>query len=163
MQKLFVLTLFIPFFASLHGQDAQVIKIYNPQANALNQINMAIDKAGAENKHVLIQMGGNWCPWCIKLHNFIEEHAEIDSIVRTDYVFILVNYSKENKNPEAMALLEYPQRFGFPVLVVLDGEGKRLHTQNTLYLEEDEYYNEKRLKDFLLDWNTVAVDPEKYR
>ena len=35
-----------------------------------------------------------------------------------------INYSKENKNPETMALLEYPQRFGFPVLVVLDAAGK---------------------------------------
>ena len=162
MKKLFLLTLLIPFFASLHGQEAQIVKLYDPNANALNQISNAVEKANAENKHVLIQVGGNWCPWCIKLHGFIEEHAQIDSIVKADYVFILVNYSKDNKNPEAMALLDYPQRFGFPVLVILDGEGKRLHTQNTLYLEEDEYYNEKRLKDFLLDWNTAAVDPEKY-
>ena len=162
MRKLFVLALLIPFFAFLLGQDAQFLKLYDPNSNALRQISEAVGKANAENKHVLIQVGGNWCPWCIKLHNFIEEHDQIDSIVKADYVFILVNYSKDNKNPEAMALLDYPQRFGFPVLVILDGEGKRLHTQNTLYLEEDEYYNEKRLKDFLLDWNTAAVDPEKY-
>lgn len=162
MKKLFVLTLLILFFTSLHGQDAQIVKLYDPNANAIRQISDAVEKADAENKHVLIQVGGNWCPWCLKLHNFIEENPEIDSIIKADYVLIRVNYSKENKNPEAMALLEYPQRFGFPVLVILNGEGKRLHTQNTLYLEEDEFYNEKRLKDFLLDWNVAAIDPENY-
>ena len=162
MKKLFVLTLLILFFTSLHGQDAQIVKLYDPNANAIRQISDAVEKADAENKHVLIQVGGNWCPWCLKLHNFIEENPEIDSIIKADYVLIRVNYSKENKNPEAMAMLDYPQRFGFPVLVILNGEGKRLHTQNTLYLEEDEFYNEKRLKDFLLDWNVAAIDPENY-
>ena len=102
MKKLFVLTLLILFFTSLHGQDAQIVKLYDPNANAIRQISDAVEKADAENKHVLIQVGGNWCPWCLKLHNFIEENPEIDSIIKADYVLIRVNYSKENKNPEAI-------------------------------------------------------------
>ena len=111
---------------------------------------------------MLIKVGGDWCPWCIKVHNFINEYESIDSLIQVDYILIRVNYSKENKNLEIMEMLEYPQRFGFPVLVILDTEGRRLHTQNTLYLEEEEYYSEKRLKDFLLNWNRAALDPEKY-
>jgi hypothetical protein len=74
-----------------------------------------------------------------------------------------VNYSKENKNPKAMQILDYPQRFGFPVLVILDGEGKRIHTQNTLYIEEGRSYNEKEILDFLRAWNREAIDPENYK
>jgi thioredoxin-related protein len=137
-------------------------QIYNPNTDAKQQIQAALDIASGENKHILIQVGGNWCPWCIKLHNFIRDHEKLDSLIRADYVFILVNYSKENKNMDVMAELGYPQRFGFPVLVILDGEGKRIHTQNTAYLEEDKTYSEKKIGEFLLSWNMKALDPANY-
>jgi len=163
MRKLFTLFAFVAAVAVCKGQDQSIVTLYDPNASALEQIVRAVEKAGVKNKHVLIQVGGNWCSWCVKLHNFINEHPSLDSIIQVDYILIRVNYSKENKNPEAMAALEYPQRFGFPVLIILDGEGNRLHTQNTLYLEEEEYYSEERIKDFLLDWNPAAIDPEKYQ
>ena len=34
--------------------------IYNPEANAKIEISEAVKKAKAENKHVLLQIGGNW-------------------------------------------------------------------------------------------------------
>lgn len=37
-------------------------KIYNPDANAKKDIENVIAKAKKEGKHVLIQVGGNWCP-----------------------------------------------------------------------------------------------------
>ncbi len=137
--------------------------IYDPSIDAIQQIKAAVDLAKINNKHVLIQVGGNWCPWCIKLHHFIEDHAKIDSLINADYVFVLINYSKENKNPKAMQMLDYPQRFGFPVLVILDDEGKRIHTQNTLYIEEEKSYSEKEIINFLRAWNREAVDPENYK
>jgi thiol:disulfide interchange protein len=83
--------------------------------------------------------------------------------MRADYVLAKINFSKENKNPETMALLGYPQRFGFPVLVVLDAEGNRLHTQNTAYLEQDKGYDVEKVKGFLLDWNRTAINPATYQ
>jgi hypothetical protein len=73
-----------------------------------------------------------------------------------------VNYSKENKNPEVLASLEYPQRFGFPVLLVLDQNGKRLHTQDTGLLELNKGYDPEKVARFLLSWNRSAVSPENY-
>ena len=137
-------------------------KLYSPELDAVKQINEAVVRAKAENKHVLVQVGGNWCPWCIKLHQFIQQHHSLDSLVNADYILVHLNYSKENKNPEAMARLDYPQRFGFPVLVILDTNGSRLNTQNTAYLEEGETYNEQKIAEFLKAWNRKAVDPATY-
>jgi hypothetical protein len=78
-------------------------------------------------------------------------------------VFYLLNYSKENKNLDLLAELEYPQRFGFPVLLVLNGEGRRIHTQNTGYLEKDKSYDEKKVVGFLRNWSPEALDPDSYR
>jgi hypothetical protein len=109
-----------------------------------------------------VQVGGNWCPWCVRLHNFFESNAKVDSILNMDYVLVRVNYSPENKNREVLASLDYPQRFGFPVLLVLDRDGRRLHTQDTGLLELDKGYDPEKVCRFLLNWNRVAVDPESY-
>ena len=156
---LFVLLLSVS--AMLYAQDK--VQIYDTLADARNDLRQAIQLAGQENKHVLVQVGGNWCPWCVRLHDFFLSETVIDSVLKADYVLVRINYSKENKNPETMALLEYPQRFGFPALVILDAEGNRLHTQNTAYLEQDKGYNAEKVKGFLLDWNRAAINPVSYQ
>jgi thioredoxin-related protein len=147
--------------AMLYAQDK--VQIYDTLADARHDLQQAVQLAGLENKHVLVQVGGNWCPWCVKLHTFFKSETTIDSILKADYVLVRINYSKENRNPETMAMLGYPQRFGFPVLVVMDAHGNRLHTQNTGYLEQDKGYNPEKVKGFLLDWNRTAIDPATYQ
>lgn len=137
-------------------------KIYNPSADASADLKVAIAKAKAESKHVLIQVGGNWCPWCIKFHQFATTEAKIDSIIKADYVYMLLNYSRENKNLDVLKSLQYPQRFGFPVFVVLDRNGKLLHTQDSGFLELDKGYDTRKVLTFLKAWNVVALDPKTY-
>lgn len=137
--------------------------IYNPQANAATDLQQAIKTAKAQNKHVLLQIGGNWCSWCVKFHNLTTTDAQLDSAIKANYVVLKINHSKENQNLEVLQQLEYPQRFGFPVFVVLNGEGKRLHTQNSAYLEEDKGYSKKKILEFLDQWSKPALAPERYK
>ncbi|MBN1952300.1 MAG: thioredoxin family protein [Bacteroidales bacterium] len=138
-------------------------KLYNPEADAFQQVEEALGMAKQENKHVLIQVGGNWCPWCIRLHDFIESTPQLDSLVQADYVLITINYSRENMNPEMMESLEFPQRFGFPVLVILNQDGHRIHTQNTGILEKGDFYSEEKVADVLKHWNRSSIDPKTYQ
>lgn len=162
MKKHGVLFLFLIFsFGIGHSQQAKV-SIYNPQADAQADINAAVAKAAAENKHVLLQIGGNWCSWCVKLHKLIHTDVTIDSTMKADYIFVMVNYSKENKNLPVLADLGFPQRFGFPVLVVLDKTGKRLHTQDSSFLEAGDGYDPKKVLEFMKGWTVSAIDPSKY-
>ena len=157
MKKFFgVLTVFLLSSAFLLAQEESA-HLYNPEADAKADIAAAVKQAKAENKNVLLQVGGNWCPWCIRLHKFIDSDPKIDSLLYTDYVFVLVNYSKENKNDAVMKELGNPQRFGFPVLCVLDPEGKLLHIQDTWYLEKDKSYDREKLMHFLEMWNVSAT------
>jgi thioredoxin-related protein len=161
--KPFILAM-IAVFASMSLMQAQTeqVKIYNPDADAKADIAAAIKKAKAENKHVVLMIGGNWCPWCVKFHGFIGQDMQIDSLIKADYIWVMVNYSKENKNLEVLKELEYPQRFGFPVLIVLDQKGRRLHTQDSWYLEKDKFYDKEKLMHFLKMWSVNAVDPKNY-
>lgn len=144
------------------GQNAKP-DLYNPQRDANKQIDSALSIAKMEGKHVLLQIGGNWCSWCIMLHKFYASESQIDSAIRANYVVAYINYSKENKNPVVLKRLEYPQRFGFPVLVILDADGRRLHTQNSAYLEEGKGYNKSKVLEFLKHWSPAALKPENYK
>jgi thioredoxin-related protein len=139
-------------------------KPYNINADAKADIQKAIMAANAQNKHVLIQVGGNWCPWCLRFHAIAVGPTKVDSIIKADYVYLMVNYSKENKNMDVMKQLEYPNRFGFPVFVVLDGKGKRLHTQDSGLLEHATVkgYDTTKVVTFLKQWDVKAVDPHSY-
>ncbi len=159
--KMFIiLGLFAIVNFPVSAQETKVT-IYNPSADAKYEINAAVKKAVSENKHVLIQVGGNWCPWCVKLHNLYSE-SSIDSILKADYILVMVNYSKENKNVEVLKELDFPQRFGFPVLVVLNQKGIRIHTQDTGFLEGGTGYDIKKVAEFLNGWTVKAVSPESY-
>jgi thioredoxin-related protein len=147
---------------NLHAQTGK-IELYKPNEDASKQIDGAISRAAKEKKHVLLQIGGNWCPWCIMLHKFYADEPQIDSILKADYIVEYINFSKENKNLDVLAKLEFPQRFGFPVLVILDTKGKRLHTQNTSYLEEGKGYNKAKVLDFLKSWSPNALNPALYK
>lgn len=159
MKRSIIILLILTSF-SLFSQEKPTI--YNPNADAKADLKNAIARAKAENKHVLIQVGGNWCSWCIKFHKFATTEFKIDSIIKSDYVYLLLNYSKENKNLDVLKTLQNPQRFGFPVFVILDGNGKLLHTQDSGLLELDKGYDPKKVLTFLKGWNFKALDPSNY-
>ncbi len=75
----------------------------------------------------------------------------------------MVFYGRENYNKDVMEDLGFPQRFGFPVVVILDRNGNRIHTQNTAYLEKDQSYDFKIMKEFLFNWSPKALNPESYK
>lgn len=142
---------------------AQQVEIYNPEADAKADIAAAVKKAESENKHVFLQIGGNWCPWCIKFHRFVDEDAEIKKYVEDNFVVVKVNYDQKNKNEKVLADLGFPQRFGFPVFVILNEKGERIHTQNSAYLEKDKGYDRDRVLQFYKQWSPTALDPLSYK
>lgn len=135
-------------------------KVYNEDINPLEQIDAALVKAKAEGKHVVCQVGGNWCPWCLRFADFVEHDADIQQVIAENYVFIHVNYNprrsaseeKARQAEEMMKRLGSPQRFGYPVFVVLDADGHILHTQDSSFLEEGQSYSKEKVLRFLKCW-----------
>ena len=154
--------LFCIFAFSMAARAQEREPLYDPAADAVQDLAGAVQLAKQQHKHVLVQVGGNWCPWCYRLHDFMLSEPGVDSLVKADYVLVRINYSPENRNYPILASLGYPQRFGFPVLLVLDQEGVRLHTQDTALLEKGESYDEAKLLSFLRQWNVAALDPAAY-
>jgi thioredoxin-related protein len=162
MSKLILFQL-IAFVLVANTYAQEPFKVYNPDADAQEQILAAIKKANVENKHVFLFVGGNWCKWCRMFDAFAKNDAQVDSMFNANYVTEHINFSKENKNEAVMATLDFPQRFGFPVWVILDKTGKRIHTQSTGYLEEGQGYSKEKVMEFLEQWSPKALLPETYK
>jgi hypothetical protein len=80
-------------------------------------------------------------------------------VINSSYVPVKLNYSPENKNEATNAYLGNPMRFGFPVFIILDGNGKVLHIQDSALLEEGQGYNNKKVTGFFRNWTVSALVP----
>lgn len=139
------------------GQDGR--RLYNEEIDPFVQIDEAVESATKLNKFVVCQLGGNWCPWCLRFAKFIKEDEEIANVVADNFVYIHVNYKshQDSLSQRINQRLANAGRFGFPVLVILSSEGAVMHIQNSAYLEEGQGYNRKRVLDFFKLWTPAAV------
>lgn len=138
-------------------------KLYNPNADAEKDIAAALKIAKAQHKFVLLQGGGNWCKWCIEFAWFCKADPKIDSVINAGFVWYHLNWSKENQNKKIFEKYGYPQRFGFPVFIILNEKGERIHTQNSEYLEDGgKSYNREKVQAFLEMWSPRALNPKMY-
>jgi thioredoxin-related protein len=158
---LLLTTLFVCLSAGAQSRDTA--HLYNPNDDAEKEIAAAVKKAKAEHKFVLLQGGGNWCSWCKRFSITVANDAKLDSIVNADFVVYHLNYSEENKNEKVYAKYGYPQRFGFPVFIILDDKGNRIHTQNSEYLEEGKGYSKDKVAEFFEAWSPTALNPDSYK
>lgn len=151
--------------ATTNAQEA-LKKVYNEAIDPMEQIDNAIVKAKTENKYVVCQVGGNWCPWCLRFADFVEKDSIVNKMVSDNFELIHVNYNPRksagetsaNKAAQLMRRLGNPARFGFPVFVVLDGDGNVLHIQDSSFLEEGKGYSEKKVLRFFNNWTPKAVN-----
>lgn len=137
-------------------------RVYDEKINPMTQIDHALGKASQESKFVVCQIGGNWCPWCLRFADFVKRDTVINKVIKENFVYIHVNYNpRKQDNPELaqrlMQRLGNPARFGFPVFVVLNSEGQILHTQDSSFLEEGKGYNHEKVLRFFQFWTPNAV------
>ena len=108
-------------------------------------------------------MGGNWCIWCYRFAGFVDADTALKALQDKNYVVYHLNYSPENKNAAALKKLGFPQRFGFPVFVILNEKGERIHTENSAYLEKDKSYDAAKVKEFFEQWSPAALKEALYK
>ena len=140
-------------------------KVYDETIDPNEQIDKALKQARSEGKFVVCQVGGNWCPWCLRFADFITSDDEISTLIHDNFVYIHVNYSPQSpsdaqgkaRTEKMMKRLGNPARFGFPVLVVLDERGKVVHIQDSSFLEEGQGYDKTKVIRFFKNWTPKAV------
>ena len=166
MKKL-ILTLMSACIALAMEAQTSLKEVYDEDINPLEQIDQAVAKARAEGKFVVCQVGGNWCPWCLRFADFITSDSLVSKVIEENFEYIHVNYNPRKQEGEAsarqaealMKRLNGCGRFGYPVFVVLDEDGKVVHIQDSSFLEEGQGYNQEKVLRFFKGWTPKAVRP----
>ena len=161
MKRLFTIAIALAVL-SITSAQAQLKKVYNDDINPMEQIDKAIAQAGEQGKFVICQVGGNWCPWCLRFADFITKDEEIAKAIDNNFVYIHVSYNPHKSTDEArdkamLKRLGNPGRFGYPVFVVLDTKGNVIHIQDSSFLVEGKGYNKEKVLRFFNAWTPNAV------
>ena len=169
MKRFLIIAMIAALFSASASAQTGLKKVYNEEINQLEQIDKAVAQAKREGKFVICQLGGNWCPWCLKFADYISKDSDITKIINDNFVYIHVNYNPRmaKSKDEAVAKraaalmkrLDNAGRFGYPVFIVLDKNGKVIHIQDSGYLEEGEGYNKEKVMRFFKNWTPKAVNP----
>ena len=133
------------------AKPAERPAIYDPGADAKAQIAAAVNKAGAENRVVLLMFGGNWCPWCRRLHELFAADAAVRRLLAERYVLVLVDVGEKPGQPLNQDLVDLyrVKGLGYPALAVLDKQGQLLCAQSTGVLEKGKGHDPARVLSFL--------------
>ena len=89
-------------------------------------------KAKEEKRMVLLDFtGSDWCSWCIKLHNEVFSKPEFAEYARKNLVLVEVDFPRKKKlsaeQKKANDALQQKYRIdGYPTIIVLNGEGKKI-------------------------------------
>jgi len=96
--------------------------IYNEQADARAELNMALAEAHAQNKNVLVVFGANWCPDCRALAGKMGTGA-LASHVDKRFVVLKVDVGRFTKNVDLAEQMGVPLKKGIPAVAVLKNDG----------------------------------------
>jgi len=124
---------------------------YDPSQDAFKDFQQAKLQAQNEDKLILIQIGGNWCPWCHKLERFFTKNDNVNNLLHSTFVSIKVNVSPENDNETF--LNEMPEFEGYPFIVITDAHGEILNSRTSGALEEGNGYSETKFIAYFNYWN----------
>jgi len=123
---------------------------FDPARDPAKDVADAVALAKSQGKRVIVDVGGEWCSWCHTMDRFIAANDDLKSLIDSRYVWVKVNYSKENRNESFLS--QWPKIEGYPHLFVLDGDGKLLHSEDTSELEAGKSYDKARFVAFAQKW-----------
>ena len=83
-----------------------------------------------------MHQGSEWSLACKKLYFLLFDDKSCSLCLEQYYEYVLLDAERE-QNVGVLNKLGNPQHLGFPVLVILDAQGRFVHQQATAELEKD--------------------------
>jgi thioredoxin-related protein len=127
-------------------------KIYDESADGSKQISDALVIAKQEGKHILLIFGDNGCGWCQRLHTLFETDQSIATILKRDYLVVMIDVNEGHHNMAIFAKYFNPEQDGIPGIVIVDADDKQLTINNTEELQEGHDYRPDKVMAFLKAW-----------
>jgi thioredoxin 1 len=95
--------------------------IYDEQADAKQDVALALKQAKTEGKYVLLDFGADWCPDCHALDSYFED-SQIKPFLDQNYVVVKINVGNWDTNLDISEKYGDPIARGIPAIVILDAD-----------------------------------------
>jgi len=125
--------------------------LYPADADANAEIAAALQQAHRENKHVIVNFGGDWCGDCQVLDIYLHQSPNLE-LLDHNFVLVHVDIGHSDKNVDVAARYGVPLKRGVPALAVLDQHGKVLFSQATGDFSDMRYMQPTSVTEFLNRW-----------
>jgi thiol:disulfide interchange protein len=107
-------------------------EVYDPSLDPVQTLQKAQADAQRNGRKILVVLGGNWCQWCLSLDHLMRTDEEIKEHLGKHFVVVKLDSAKAKVLDDQWGK---PTRFGVPVLIFLDANGKVEYVQETGSLE----------------------------
>jgi len=88
--------------------------------DAAADVQAAILEAQKTGKRILLDVGGEWCPWCHVLDEFFHQHPDVLELRDVNFVVVNVYYGSDRNEK---VLSHYSKVLGIPHFFVWDKDG----------------------------------------
>lgn len=126
---------------------------YDEAANADKVVATARATAKAQNKRLIVDMGGNWCPDCRILAATMQV-KELKTFIDRNFVVVFVDIGRLDKNLQVPAHYGITKRLdGVPALMIIDPKtDKLLNSGQVSQLSDARHMSPQGLADWLASW-----------
>ncbi|HJM09571.1 MAG: thiol reductase thioredoxin [Thiotrichales bacterium] len=151
MKKLILMSALLFGF---NGWSIPAYEPYDENADALDSLSKALKIAELENKYVLLQMGGNWCPDCRTLGEYFSR-PDIKAWLDDRVILVSVDVGEWNRNLDIAEKYGNPISEGIPALVLLNSENEVMFATLAGELASARSMS----KNDLIVWLQTKIDP----
>ena len=120
---------------------------YFPSADPDSDLKKASQLALAENKKILMVVGGDWCSWCHVMTRFFTDNKPVRELLLSKFHLLKVNMSEDNENQQFLS--NYPEIEGYPHIFVLSAAGELLSSVSAATLENGRTYSESKFTELI--------------
>lgn len=124
---------------------------YDENADAEADVRAAATRARSENKLLLIDFGGNWCPDCLILAG-IMEMPEAKAFLDRYYVIVHVDVGRIDRNLQIADRYGMKRFKGVPAVIVVTPRGKVLNRNDAFVLANARAMSDQAVLDTLASW-----------
>jgi thiol:disulfide interchange protein len=147
-----VLVLALGAIECTFGQAGYVpVHTFDQARDAAADVDRAIAEAGKTGKRILLDIGGDWCPWHHLLDEVFNQTPGLRQLREDNFITVAIYYGPENKNERILS--RYSKLLGLPHYFVLEKDGSLLHSQHVIELQTNGTYSAEKLKEFLIKWS----------
>jgi thioredoxin-related protein len=137
-------------YGSAAAPKKQEREHFDPKRDPAKDLKEAVAKVTKKNMRILLDVGGEWCPWCKLMDQYFIDNKKVGGYLRANFIVVKVNFSQENQNEKFLSA--YPTIDSYPRLLVLEKDGTFLDAQDTGELEQGHGYSDEKMMAFLKKW-----------